>query len=118
MEEVLRQHEVSPKAHNELVGPQKPEEVVDESILQVLVPLERVAAVGIIGALLHLSSSAALHCTCSINSVTLRFASQHQVPCTQVSTAAMSPQASLVVEGFLFKPSQPLQPHSNWTVRG
>ena len=61
-------NEISPKAHNKLVGPQKPKEVVDESILQVLIPLERIAAVGIIGALLHFSSSAALHCTCTCNS--------------------------------------------------
>lgn len=72
----LRQHEVSPKAHNELVGPQQPKEVVDEGILQVFVPLECVAAVGIRGALLHLSSSAALHCTSTIHSLIYRLASQ------------------------------------------
>ena len=71
--------EASPKAHNELVGPQKPKEVVDEGVLQVLVPLKRIAAVGIISALLHFSSSAALHCTCSRQSITFRLANQHQV---------------------------------------
>ena len=58
-------HEASPKAHNELVGPQQSKEVIDEGVLQVFVPLECVAAVGVISTLLHLSSSAALHCTCS-----------------------------------------------------
>lgn len=57
--------EVSPKANNELVGPQQPKEVVDEGVLQILVPLECIAAVGVISALGHLSSCAALHCTYS-----------------------------------------------------
>ena len=51
-----------PKAHNELVCPQQPKEVVDEGILHMLVPLEVIAAVGVIGTLLQLSSSAALYC--------------------------------------------------------
>ncbi len=48
-----------PKADNELVGPQQSKEVVDEGILHVLVPLEIIAAVGVIGALLYLRSRAA-----------------------------------------------------------
>ena len=52
-----------PKAYNELVGPQQSKEVVDEGILHVLVPLEVIAAVGVIGALLYLRSRAALHCS-------------------------------------------------------
>ena len=51
-----------PKAHNELVGPQQPKEVVDEGVLHVLVPLKVIAAVGVIGTLLQLSSSDGLNC--------------------------------------------------------
>lgn len=43
--------------------------MVDEGVLQILVPLEGIAAVGIIGALLHFSSSAALHCTWTVISL-------------------------------------------------
>lgn len=51
-----------PKPNNELVGPQQAKKVVDEGIFHVLVPLKGVAAVGVIGTLLYLSSAASLHC--------------------------------------------------------
>lgn len=40
-----------PKAHNELVSPQQPKEVVDEEILQLFVPNHSVVAAGVVGAI-------------------------------------------------------------------
>ena len=39
----------SPKANNELVGPQQTKEVVDEEVLQMLVPDRGVVAAGVVG---------------------------------------------------------------------
>ena len=40
-----------PKAHNELVSPQQPKEVVDEEVLQLFVPNHSVVAAGVVGAI-------------------------------------------------------------------